>query len=332
MADPFSVQIEGLKRGLSPTTHAHPRPLTDRDLAILLAIDQYRYLDRDHVTDLFFPGRRSAELCLKELLWRGLIYRWPVVRWQGSPIKPSVYGLTSSGARRVAQLRGQDPRPIRDRARRAREQTYHLRHDLEANRFFTKLAAGARDLPDQGLYHWLGEATCRAAYERDGSPTSDGWGRYLLADREITFDLEWDRGTEHARRIRQKAIGYVAYFRGRRNAALNHVLLVAPTRVREGELHDLISPILPQHTNRAASGPRLSRRFRQLVGWVRCGWRSQDRRADTPSPTCPATLAAPAQLTTPSPKAAGGTGVRAEAREHERSPASPSLDRWNEGA
>ena len=248
-ADPFPVQIEGLKRGLSPSTHAHPRPLSDRDLAILLAIDQYRYLDRDHVTDLFFPGRRSAELCLKDLLWRGLIYRWPVVRWQGSPIKPSVYGLTSSGARRVAQLRGQDPRPIRDRARRAREQTYHLRHDLEANRFFTKLAAGARDLPDQGLYHWLGEATCRAAYERDGSPTSDGWGRYLLADREITFDLEWDRGTEHARRIRQKAIGYVAYFRGRRNAALNHVLLVAPTRVREGELHDLISPILPQHTS-----------------------------------------------------------------------------------
>ena len=248
-ADPFPVQIEGLKRGLSPSTHAHPGPLSDRDLAILLAIDQYRYLDRDHVTDLFFPGRRSAELCLKDLLWRGLIYRWPVVRWQGSPIKPSVYGLTSSGARRVAQLRGQDPRPIRDRARRAREQTYHLRHDLEANRFFTKLAAGARDLPDQGLYHWLGEATCRAAYERDGSPTSDGWGRYLLADREITFDLEWDRGTEHARRIRQKAIGYVAYFRGRRNAALNHVLLVAPTRVREGELHDLISPILPQYTN-----------------------------------------------------------------------------------
>ncbi len=248
-ADPFPVQIEGLKRGLSPTTHAHRGPLSDRDLAILLAIDEYRYLDRDHVTDLFFPGRRSAELCLKDLLWRGLIHRWPDMRLQGSAPTPSVYALTSSGARQVAKLRGQDPRPICDRARRAREQSYHLRHDLEANRFFTKLAAGARDLPDQGLYHWLGEATCRAAYERDGSPTSDGWGRYLLADREITFDLEWDRGTEHARRIRQKAIGYVAYFRGRRNAALNHVLLVAPTRVREGELHDLISPILPQHAN-----------------------------------------------------------------------------------
>ncbi|MHB8573674.1 MAG: replication-relaxation family protein [Candidatus Dormibacteria bacterium] len=249
MADRSSVQIEGAKRGLSPVTGACPRPLSERDLAILLAIDQYRYLDSDHVTDLFFQGRRRAQLRLEDLLWRGLIYRWPGKRWQGSPLTPSVHALTTSGARHIARLREQDPRPICDRARRAREQTYHLRHDLEANRFFTKLAAGARDLPDQGLYHWLGEATCRAAYERDGSPTSDGWGRYLLADREITFDLEWDRGTEHARRIRQKANGYVTYFRGRRHADLHHVLFVAPTRVREGELHDLVGPVLPQHTN-----------------------------------------------------------------------------------
>src|SRR5260370_10010352 len=107
MADPFPVQIEGLKRGLSPTTHSHPRPLSDRDLAILLAIDQYRYLDRDHVTDLFFPGRRSAELCLKDLLWRGLIYHWPVVRWQGSPSNASAYALPSPEARPVPPLRAQ---------------------------------------------------------------------------------------------------------------------------------------------------------------------------------------------------------------------------------
>ncbi len=249
MANPFPVQIRSAKRGLSPTRDTCPRPLSDRDLAILLAIDQYRYLDRNHVTDLFFRGRRSAELRLKDLLWRGLLHRWPVMRWQGSPLMPSVYALTSSGARQIAKLRSQDPRPICERARRAREQVYHLRHDLEANRFFAKLAAAAREVPDQGLYHWLGETTCRAAYERDGSPPSDGWGRYLLPDREITFDLEWDRGTEHARRIRTKAMGYVSYFRGRRQAELHHVLFVAPTRVREGELHDLISPVFPPNVN-----------------------------------------------------------------------------------
>ena len=200
----------------------------------------------DRLRRLLIIGRRSAELCLKDLLWRGLIHRWPVKRWQASALMPSVYALTTSGARQIAKLRGQDPRPICDRARRAREQTYHLRHDLEASRFFTKLAAVASDLPDQGLYHWLGEATCRA-HERDSSPPSDGWGRYLLADREITFDLEWDRGTEHVRRLRTKASDYVTYFRGRRDAELHHVLFVAPTRMREGELHDLIELVLPRH-------------------------------------------------------------------------------------
>src|SRR5450759_2915866 len=138
MADPFPVQIEGLKRGLSPSTHAHPRPLSDRDLAILLAIDQYRYLDRDHVTDLFFPGRRSAELCLKDLLWRGLIYRWPVVRWQGSPIKPLcvradfVWSETSRPApwaRPKADTRPRSPRPRTDLSPETRPGSQPVLHE-----------------------------------------------------------------------------------------------------------------------------------------------------------------------------------------------------------
>jgi Replication-relaxation len=250
MTAPFPVQIGPTQRRLSPTTRECPRPLSERDVAILLAIDQYRYLDRDHVTDLFFSSRRYAEIRLKDLLWRGLVHRWPVMRWQGSLQRPAVYALTSSGARQIAMARSQDPRPLCNRARRAREQTYHLRHDLEANSFFTKLAAaGARELPEQGLYHWVGETTCRAAYEREGRPPSDGWGRYLLPDREITFDLEWDRGTEYPRRIRTKANGYITYFGGRRRADLHHVLFVAPTRIREGELHDLIGPLLPPNLN-----------------------------------------------------------------------------------
>jgi hypothetical protein len=228
--------------------HVCPRPLSQRDSAILLALDQYRRLDREHVADLFGLTRRKAQQTLEMLLWRGLIHRWPVVRYQGAPT-PCTYALTSSGARHVARVRDQDPRPAVERARRAREHIFHLRHDLEANGFFVKLAAGARHLDDQGLYQWLGEPTCRVAHQRDGSPPSDGWGRYLLRDREITFDLEWDRGTEHARAIREKARGYVAYFQGRRDADLHHVLFVAPTRMREAELHDLVEPLLIPFTN-----------------------------------------------------------------------------------
>ena len=245
----FPVQIAASRRGVSPGSATCPHPLHSRDSAILLALDRYRYLDSDHITDLFFPSRRQAQISLKDLLWRGVIHRWPGRTWQGSIRVPSAYVLSSSGARSIAHLQQLDPRPATERARRAREQVFHLRHDLEANRFFVKLAAGARHLDGQGLYHWLGEGTCRAARERDGSPASDGWGRYLLPDHELTFDLEWDRGTEHARAIRQKATGYITYFRGRRDAELHHVLLVAPTRMREGELHDLIELVLPRQVS-----------------------------------------------------------------------------------
>src|SRR5260370_7980769 len=96
MADRFRVQIEGPKRGLSPTTYACPRPLSDRDLAILLAIDQYRTLDRDPVTALFFPGRTSTELCLKDLLCRGPVPPSPGKRSPHSVPHPSLYPLTPS--------------------------------------------------------------------------------------------------------------------------------------------------------------------------------------------------------------------------------------------
>jgi len=75
IADRFPVQIESVKRGLSPTTHACSRPPSDRDSAVLLAIDQYRYIDSDQVAELFDQSRRKAQLRLKDLLWRGLIYR-----------------------------------------------------------------------------------------------------------------------------------------------------------------------------------------------------------------------------------------------------------------
>lgn len=243
------IQLEAGAGGLSSTRQVCRRPLSDRDSALLLALHQYRYLDSDHVADLLREHRKKAQLRLRQLLRRGLVYRWPPDLRQGSPLTPITHVLTSAGAQHIARLQELDPRPIRERARRARQQMYHLRHDLEANRFFTKLAAAARDLPDQGLYHWVGEATCRAAYERQGSPPSDGWGRYLLPDREIAFDLEWDRGSEHARRIRTKASGYVSYFSGRRSAELHQALFVAPNRMREVELQKLIAPVLPSHVN-----------------------------------------------------------------------------------
>ena len=85
----FPVQIDAVGPGLSPTTPVCPQPLSDRESAILLAIDQYRYLDSDHIADLFHLSQRKAQLRLKNLLWRGVIYRWSREQRQGSRLTPA---------------------------------------------------------------------------------------------------------------------------------------------------------------------------------------------------------------------------------------------------
>ena len=66
-----------------------------------------------------------------------------------------------------------------------------------------------------GLYHWLGDDGIRAAFqERDPELSPDGFGRYLTADAEIGFHLEWDSGTERPQRLRAKARAAQAAVRG----------------------------------------------------------------------------------------------------------------------
>src|SRR5207248_9398821 len=164
---------------------------------------------------LFFQGSRSAQLKLRELTLRQLVLRWDRRQDGTAAPKPSVYVLTGRGAARLSHTMQCDPRPPMTRARRAQTQTYHLLHDVEANGFFVRVAVGAAALSEQGLYHWAGETRCRQVSGEHGSPSSDGWGRYLLADRELLFDPELDRGTEHARLPLQKASAYTSYRPGR---------------------------------------------------------------------------------------------------------------------
>lgn len=220
--------------------------LNSRERAILLALDQYRYLDRAQIEQLYFDGSRHAQIKLRELLLRQLVHRWDAQQLRSPTPEPSVYLLTARGAACLSRAMNVDPRPATARARHAQTRAFHVRHDIEANGFFARLAAASSSLPDEGVYHWVGETSCRRARGDGGSPSSDGWGRYLLPDRELFFDLEWDRGTEHEGRLRQKASTYIAYFRGRRDARRHHALFVAPTDRREGELRRVLAGALPR--------------------------------------------------------------------------------------
>ena len=222
------------------------RQLTPRDVAILTALSQYRYLDQAQLQQLFFPSPRATQLRTAWLKSQGLILRWQRLGPQTWRRHPSVLLTSVRGAGVLAALRAEDPRAAARRSQHAEANCFHLTHDLEANGFFVAVAAGSAPLPEEGLYHWIGEWSARNIYkERGAAFAPDGWGRYLTPTGEMVLLLEWDRGTESPQRLGAKVNQYVTYFQGRREAELNNVLFVASTPVREGVIQSAIERRLP---------------------------------------------------------------------------------------
>jgi protein involved in plasmid replication-relaxation len=231
-----------LRTGDQPHSSGAVHSVTPRDVAILMALDSYRYLDRNQIQTLFFTGPRSCQYRLRWLVHHGLVHTWRVVMRPGRVCRASIFLLSRRGAAALAEWIDDEPLAYVRRAEHALERRFHLVHQLEANQFFVDLAAVTRGLSDHGLYHWVGEHGVATAYAEgdEQAPIPDGWGRLLTPDREVLIHLEWDRGTEQARRLRAKVIGYAAYFTDRPGAGANQVLFVAPTEERERQILSLI--------------------------------------------------------------------------------------------
>ena len=209
-----------------------------RDMAILLALDAHRYLDRFQLQALFFSGPRSCQYRLRWLINHRLVHAWTRVERPGRICHASVYFLSRYGASALAEWIGDDPNSYMRRAEHAMGRRFHILHRLEANQFFVNLTAVTAPHPDLGLYNWVGEQAVRDVYadSDERGPIPDGWGRLLTADRELLLHLEWDRGTEQLKRLRGKLRSYTDYFMGRPGASNNHVLLVLPNDIRERQV------------------------------------------------------------------------------------------------
>src|SRR2546423_8780115 len=120
------------------------RSLTARDVAILMALDQYRYLDRQQLEELFFQGPRSSQLRLRFLSQSGLLVSWRVRRQPGRIPRPSVFLLSSRGARVLAQLSGTSPDPFVRCAEHARNRAFLGLPGHGATSFFLELRVAAR--------------------------------------------------------------------------------------------------------------------------------------------------------------------------------------------
>jgi hypothetical protein len=118
----------------------------------------------------------------------------------------------------------------------------------------------ARDLPEQGLYHWLGEGTMRRNYNLEEDWLApDGWGSYLTSDREIPFNLEWDRGTTYAKALQDKVDLYAEVCK-----TGEHALFVLPGAGREGTLQTLAGRLTAGQRERVTFWTTTAPLLRQL--------------------------------------------------------------------
>ena len=114
---------------------------------------------------------------------------------------PWHYTLDEPGARLVAARQEVDFRDFPFKKARIFDVvgSPRLRHRVECNGFFARLTFACRRRGWR--LEWTGER--RAAAEWDSSLTGgplitpDGKGRILAGEREVSFFLEYDRGTEH---------------------------------------------------------------------------------------------------------------------------------------
>lgn len=217
------------------------------DVAVLTCLGQHHYLTTSHVQALFVSRPRAAQRQLRKLEEWGLVTRWHQMepRQVGGWRKHSdLFLLTAQGAHVLARYRRVEARPLIRRAFRAFHYAYHLEHALGVNGFFASVLAASRATPDQGLYHWLGDDGIRRAFaDTDPELAPDGFGRYLTANAEIGFHLEWDAGTEPPQRLRAKARAALAAARGQ-------ALWVAPWAARE----QTVRSALERESNGRASG------------------------------------------------------------------------------
>ncbi|MFZ2050950.1 MAG: replication-relaxation family protein [Solirubrobacteraceae bacterium] len=192
--------------------------LTQRDLALLDRLCQHEPLSTSEIRLLFFTGARTCRARLAKLHAEDLLTRVYLARSQQGGSVEGLWFLSPRGRRAIdAPSRRPPGLSIPD-----------LEHRREVARFFVGLVQRSLALPGDGLYSWLGEQQAQQGTGATVRP--DGFGRYLLPDREITFYLELDRGTEPTRRVKAKLDAYAQALAADPDRDRGNVLLVCGSR------------------------------------------------------------------------------------------------------
>jgi hypothetical protein len=190
--------------------NAVPHVLTDRDMAIVAAVADYRLLSRSQIQRLLgFGATTRVNFRLQKLFHNGYLRRHYLPMFKGS--SQAIYTLDAGGVPVAAERLGKDtstfwkPKALHP---------FFLAHQLAVNdvRIAFELSARAHD--DHQLLQWLPEEECYDRFFFAGhwqSLTPDAFLRYRVGRQLLSAFVEVDRGTMPNRRFKEKVERYFAY-------------------------------------------------------------------------------------------------------------------------
>jgi hypothetical protein len=198
--------------------------VTARDRELLDRLSQSEPLFTSELCVLFFTGLRVCRRRLASLEAQDLLTRVYPARSHRGGTSEALWFLSPDGRQAIGAPSRRPPGlSIPD-----------LEHRRAVAGFFLALIARSQTRPGEGLYRWLGEQ--QAQHGTGPSVRPDGYGRYLLADGEITFYLEIDRGTETTRRVASKLDAYHHALAADPDREHGNILLVCDSRRRLSNL------------------------------------------------------------------------------------------------
>jgi hypothetical protein len=201
--------------------------VTKRDFDILVQLYEHRVLTTPQIYELHFDTHTRASKRMLELYRLGLVERFRPHTPTGSA--PWHYVLDEPGAHLVAARQEIDFKDFTFKKARIFDVvgSPRLRHRVECNGFFARLTLACRRRGWR--LEWTGERRATASW--DSIITPDGIGRVVAEEREISFFVEYDRGTENHNQLENKTARYRLV--GRIARSEDVLLFVFPSAARE---------------------------------------------------------------------------------------------------
>ncbi|MGH3010105.1 MAG: replication-relaxation family protein [Gaiellaceae bacterium] len=207
-------------------------PLPERDLALLEALYEHRFLTGRQIRTLLFhqhpdprtrtpvPTRtgRVAHRRLALLRQHDLLHRRVLRKPDGSREPEPYYCLSRTGAQLVAWRRGVPASEVRARAADALAGPLFVRHSLACAELACALVSAARANDGHACEPgwWQGERSSRASFRFRGRKLTvcpDGYTRYQVGRQQHHLLVEVDRATGTLARLAAKIDRYQDYAR-----------------------------------------------------------------------------------------------------------------------